>query len=73
MVIKRLLGVIERDAAQKTEQLKRRQIADEITSESGLTKPMVNFLIEKIIVLPNNKIEVEWKNACFSADIMEGK
>jgi len=65
--INRLFGIIEYEAKQKAELLKRRQIADEITSESGLTKPMADFLIEKIIVSPNNEIEIEWKNPLFHA------
>jgi DNA invertase Pin-like site-specific DNA recombinase len=49
---------------------KTRAIAENVSRESGLTESLVNLLIEKVLVYPDNQIEIVWKaSGLFNSDV----
>ena len=53
------------------EQAKIRGIANDISSETSLTQVLVEMLIEKVYVHPNNRIEIVWKIENFAENAVE--
>ena len=51
----------------KEEKEKRLLLAEKITAQKSLTKELVDLLIEKVNVYPNNQIEILWKSKDFIA------
>ena len=52
---------LDRDASKKTEAL-----AKNALSATATPKDIVNALIEKVLVFPNNHVEIRWKFAKFA-------
>ncbi|GHV33059.1 hypothetical protein FACS18949_06030 [Clostridia bacterium] len=48
-----------------------RSLAGTAVSESKLTRPLVDALIDKVYVYPGNRVEIIWKSADFAANIKE--
>jgi hypothetical protein len=48
-------------------------IANDVVSETATPKEIVNALIDKILVTPDNNIEIQWKFASFAGDTMAEK
>ena len=53
------------------EQAKIRGIANDISSETSLTRVLVEMLIEKVYVHPDNRIEIVWKIENFAENAVE--
>jgi DNA invertase Pin-like site-specific DNA recombinase len=49
-----------------------KRTANQILGENRLTKPLVDLLIDKIFIFPDNRIEIKWKVADFPNNTQEG-
>ena len=45
--------------------VKSREIAESVSTETGLSQELVDLLIQKVMVYPNNHIEIIWKVSAF--------
>ena len=52
--------------AQQAEQIKRKQIIQEVSQADGLTSSIVDLLIEKVYVFPQKRIEIAYKVSDFN-------
>ena len=43
-------------------------IADKVFDENTLTQPITDLFINRVLIYPGNKIEVEWKITNFFSD-----
>lgn len=76
--LNRLARVLDGFAAQEEKvatSAKLRKIAHTALESGGLTQGLVDLLIDKILIYPDNHMEIHWKIADFGNDIknMEGK
>ena len=42
-----------------------REIAEFVASETSLTRPIVDLLIEKVLIYPDNRVDIQWKVSDF--------
>jgi DNA invertase Pin-like site-specific DNA recombinase len=49
-----------------------RELAGTALGENKLTRPLVDLLIDKVYVYPDNRVEIMWRVADFAANIKEG-
>jgi hypothetical protein len=60
------LAVLKQSERDKLANEKVAKIAETALSESATPKDIVNALVEKVLVSPNNRIEIRWKFANFA-------
>ena len=70
-VISHVLSLTQIHATLSTAQSanrERKKIAEKVAAENTLTRPLVDLLIEKVLIYPKEKFEVAWKVKNFFAD-----
>ena len=46
----------------------RKKLGEKLSSENTLERSLVDLLINRVVIYPNNKIEIEWKITNFFSD-----
>ena len=65
------LAAFEFERAQSCE---RKKIAECIREEKGLTRPLVDLLIKRVLIYPNNRVVIDWKvSSFFGTDVSAGQ